>query len=356
MSAAWVDGMRRAQVLDVAHALGLREQGKALTSWCLGPCPACKAERRHTKSEPIGRSGRGPIGVQRGKPPHGWRCFQCDASGSTIDLVAFVLCDKRYRDLRDHERATVKEWCERWTHSEPARAAQREPERAPEPPPSYPPIAEVQDLYEACGRVDENRAVDDYLRTRRIGSTRVADLGLARALPRNAPLPQWASCGSSWSNTGHLVIAPLFDHEGIMRSLIARSIDRDAERKSLAPRGHTRAGLVLGCALAVQVLASGKRPAWWGAHVPLDVVVCEGEIDFLAWSTSWSDAHEYAPATIGMVQGAWSDAIAARVPDGARVLLAQDLDAPGEKYAALVVETLRDRSIEMRRWRPEVAA
>ena len=66
----------------------------------------------------------------------------------------------------------------------------------------------------------------------------VHDSDLARALPASADVPEWAR---SWRRS-HRLLVGLFDTEGRGRSLIARSIDREARVKSLAPKGYARRG------------------------------------------------------------------------------------------------------------------
>jgi hypothetical protein len=381
--------MRGARAFDVAIAVGLREIGRTPSGWCIGPCPACGAERRHTRS----RDHRGAIGIGRGNP-RGWRCWQCEVSGDGIDLVAFALRGKRYRDLGDTARAEVREWCCRWLHidgtcstatsqSQGSRnAAPSKPPSAPlalVPPlarpvedaaPTFPPFDEVRAVWDQAIRVDADPAVAAYLSSRGLDPRAVADARLARAIRPGAPLPAWARIGREpWTRSGHRLITPLRNAHDQGRSLIARSIIKGAERKSVAPRGHTRAGLVMGCPLARRVLVNGTHPsvwpadpvadtpfevpaAWWPAERPLTIIIAEGEINFFSWATRVSDADACPLAVFGVVQGSWTSEVAARIANGSRVVLAQDNDATGDKYAARVTETLRGRRLEVRRWHP----
>jgi hypothetical protein len=126
-----------------------------------------------------------------------------------------------------------------------------------------------------------------------------------------------------------------------------------ATPKSLAPRGFARAGLILADGLARQLLETGTKPPWWDADVPLSVVIAEGEIDFLTWTTTSEAASDsgHGPAVIGVFSGSWSRDIAARL-EGAGVrdiLIGTDLDSAGENLAGRIARTWSDGA-EVRRW------
>lgn len=105
-------------------------------------CPACGAQKRHTKTG----DKRGAVGIRR--DGLGWRCFQCDASGDALDLVAYALAGCRLRDADADGRAKVREWFE---GQYGATSAPRAPRPAPAAaPPNYPPAAEVHRLLSRC--------------------------------------------------------------------------------------------------------------------------------------------------------------------------------------------------------------
>ncbi len=344
----WIDYMRGADVLTVARSLGIETSApRGASGGTIYGCPACAADTRHRRA----KDKRGAIGV-RGDGA-GWRCHQCDVSGDAIDLVAYVLAGGRYRDLRDDGRAKVREWCVDFGGGLlPAEATAPRTEREIErPTPTYPLDHEVLALWDSCEACDVDPDVTAYLASRGIDAGRVADLDLARALPAG-DVPSWAR---TWQTTGHRLIVPLCDASGVMRSVLARSLDRGAQRKSLAPTGYTRAGLVMACAFGLLILSTGK-PAWWRRDLDLRIVIAEGEIDSLAWASQWSDAAQHAPATLGIVSGSWTPEIAARIPDGAVVVIATDADDEGEKYAGRISTSLAERSVQLTRWRAEDAA
>jgi len=349
--AEWVDRMRSATVLEVARELGLPiAPARGASGGALYHCPACDAERRHAKS----RDKRGAVGVRR--DGFGWRCFQCDASGDALDLVALALEGRRLPDLHDTGKATVREWCVRWlgleagTPSSPRPRPLARPAPVVEPAPTYPPAAEVDALWAACVAVTDDAEVAAWLaEQRKIAPADVAADDLARVLPRDARVPSWASIGGRpWSTTGHRLVVPMVDAGGEMRSLLARRVPNptaEGERKSIAPKGYGRAGLVM-ANKAARFLLCSDLPELRG----LRVVVAEGETDWLAWATT------NALSVLGMVSGSWSADIAARIPNGATVVIATDADAEGDKYAAKITNTLAERaragSVRLERWKP----
>lgn len=327
---AWIDAMRDRTILEVASVLGLpAKESRGASPGSVFGCPACGAERRHSKS----RDRRGALGITPGG--RGWRCMQCDAAGDAIDLVAYHLRDKRFRDLDDTSKVTVREWCEGWTHTEA-------PTRLPEPmlpvTPAYPPADELASILASAGRVDEDAEAATYLGGRGVSAARVADLELAFALSTSGALPGWARMqGSPWRETGHRILVPLYDAKGALQSVIARSIHRDAERKSTPPVGFSRSGLVMACAFARGLLVATKRPEWWPSTRRIEVVITEGEIDWLLWATAAGDADEFAPAVFGVVAGSWTLEHAHRLPRDVHAIIATDDDDEGDKYADKIV-------------------
>ena len=208
-----------------------------------------------------------------------------------------------------------------------------------------PPPGEVEAIWSASRPVGSDPEVAGWFRHRFGGP---ADLAieraelwdLARALPSDQRLPRWASCrGGLWIETGHRVIFRLTEEAGQAVSLRARCTDPSTTPKSLAPAGFSVKGLVLADPLGIQLL-SGVVPDWWE---PRDVVISEGEPDWLTWSTRQRESDEQGPACLGVEAGAWSKQIADRIPDGCRVVIRTHHDEPGERYARQIVTTLQGR-------------
>ena len=157
------------------------------------------------------------------------------------------------------------------------------------------------------------------------------------------------------------MVVPLYDARGVMRSALARTVtpsDQLAEgaRKSLAPSGYERRGLVITCPFAANILAKGRPPWWTASDPPLRVVVTEGEVDAWSWASRYSDADAYAPAVLGIVQGSWTPEVAARIPDESVLVIATDDDEAGEVYASQIVESvgarMRAGKLKVERWKP----
>ena len=336
----WIDDAKRADVLAVANALGLTlDRGNR----ALRPCPACGAEKRGSSDK------RGPVGLTRDH--HGWRCHRgnCDTSGDALDLVAWRLAGGKLRDLDSDRKAEVRAWYagQGWCEGVDGVAVPNPRPLPPAPPPEplelpRPDPVEVCDLWNACLPVTYDAAVASWLTHRGFDAGQVEDRDLARALPMDLALPRWAYFrGEPWnSGSQWRCILPAWGPAGRMESLRARAIATDVppgEKAAAAAAGTGSAtGLVLADGLARQVLTAGAVPEWWPSGRPLDLVVVEGETDFLTWCTHYGDAAETAPAVMGIWAGAWTEALAARIPDRTKVAIRTDNDDTGDKYARKV--------------------
>ncbi len=217
------------------------------------------------------------------------------------------------------------------------------PPRPAAPEPSYPDAGELAALWAAAGPVEGDEAARAMLAARGLDASRVDLGGLARVIPPSANLPRW--CGykgnaprwRTWLETGHRLLLPAYDAAGIMRSVRAWRIEVDGDTpKRLSPAAKS-AGLVLADELGVAMLA--------GTYTARRVVVSEGVPDLLSRATQ---RLAEPTAVLGVVSGAWTAEIAARIPDGTRVIVRTHHDASGDKYAAQVNETLRARCIVLR--------
>lgn len=380
--ASWIDGTR-GHVFEIAEALRLplrRPRGSS-SGW-IGRCPVCGAERRHTKSH----DRRGAIGVR--PDGSGWHCFQCDTSGDALGLVTYELCGRPYRELDDAGKAEVRAWCLQWQglpddvaqrgrnaawsaspprpRREPLMRRSEQPKPEPAPERAYPPQDELAEFWSQCRRVDEpGTALAEWLRLRRLDPQTIADGDFARAIPAKGDyrLPNWACSGRgpserTWRANGYHLIAPQFDANGVMCSVIARNVLSalpEAERreicrfsdqlpKSLPPRGHKRAGLVLLCHVALHLFRRRELPKWspWRYRAGPRIECCEGEKKFLMRALS-DEANECAPLVIGVESGSWTPEIAARIPDGSELVILTDQNEAGAKYATTIVRTLAER-------------
>lgn len=360
--------IRARPVMEVARQLGIRDGrgGKGLE------CCLCNAVTRHTKS----RDKRAAVGVNESKGL--WHCFQCEVGGDGMDLVAAHLGGSRYGDSDESDKAAAREWVCNWLGIESkagkggGKRKRKAVKRAPVPkilreerPPAvddrqYPPHAEVLKLWELGRRIDDDQEAANWLReVRGIDPTAVADLDLARVLPVGVRV------GKAWAFASHRIIVPLYDCAGVMRSLIFRRCfesKREGSKKSMSARGK-REGLVMACGRARRLMELGTHPSEWpslgGApwdDIPqprrqrLDVVVAEGEMDFLCWATEWPAGQDFPPMVMATPGGAWPKSVADRIPRGARVIAATDIDEAGSKYALKIHESFGARNVDVVRW------
>jgi hypothetical protein len=123
-----------------------------------------------------------------------------------------------------------------------------------------------------------------------------------------------------------------------MVSMHARRIVDGDRGKSLWPAGCRVAG-VFADPLGLRLLADGAAPDWWRES---SVIVAEGVPDFLTFALAYGD-DESCPAVLGFAAGGWTQAIADRIPDGCRVVLAGHGDVAGDKYNAAIASSLGTR-------------
>jgi hypothetical protein len=192
--------------------------------------------------------------------------------------------------------------------------------------------------------ITDDRAAAEYLRGRGIDPALVDDRELARSIPPNATMPAWAFLRGPWTSTGYRLLLPLWGADGRLATLHTRNLV-GADPKGAMPAGYEVSGSVFADAAGVRMLENGEL----FGHLWL----VEGATDFLKTATSWTD--EADTAVLGIVSGSWTADIAARVPDGAHVVVAVHHDEAGERYVAKIVTSLASR-VHLERWAPGVAA
>jgi len=220
-----------------------------------------------------------------------------------------------------------------------------------------PPIDEVKALWEQARPVGDDVEVAKFLESRNITPDKVELSDLARAIPAGARVPRWAGCRFQggwlpWSRHHRLVVRG-WGAMGTMESLHARALGHLPQDlpKGLWPAAGagSASGLLMAEPLAL-LLLQGQAPSWWKRK---EVVIAEGLPDFLSWATNYSEADANAPAIFGITAGSWSPALAGRIPDDCRVIVATHHDPAGDRYAATIAETFAERNCELRRWTQE---
>ena len=201
-----------------------------------------------------------------------------------------------------------------------------------------PPDRDVLQVWASGTPVTADSAVRAWLRQRGLDPETIEEWNSARVLPPG-PLPDWARIGArTWSQTGHRLILPLRGATGELESLRARSIAPGFPVKAVSPRGFEVGGLVLADFAATEMLA-GRTPDGWKG----DLVIVEGEPDFLTWMHLQRDSKEDGPAILGVFSGSWSVEIARRIPSGTRVVIRTHHDFAGNEYALRIVKSLQGR-------------
>ena len=322
--------------VTVARALGIEKGSKRQPGGLVVLCPW------HSERHPSCSLTKGPDGTLRA------HCFSCGEGGDVFALIARVHGLDVGRDFVAVLRVAaelagagdVLSDLDARSGGRPSPALPPRPRPAVElvaEAPRYP-DAEALALWEACTPISADAEVLRYvLEERGIRNARKLAGSVCRALPLDAPRPSWARCaGAAWAESGHRLLVPLVDARGAMRSVNARAV-RAASTKSAAPAGFNRKGLVMANGLARAVLEHGALPE--GAE-PLRIVVAEGEPDYLSWV-----AQGTGEAVLGVFGDSWSAEIAARIPDGAELVVRthEDANDAGTRYAQKVLDSLLER-------------
>jgi DNA primase len=338
-----IDAVKRALAdpREVCRRLGLDQQAKPQGGGGLTIlCPA------HGDRSPSCSVTRGPDGTLR------VRCFACGFAGDVLDLLAAVERLDRNRDFpellrRAAELAHVQ--LEREA-SRPMAPAKKKPSAeaiappAPAPRRPFPPAEEIGAFWAMCQPVSEDPEVVRWLEGRGLSPAAIGRYDVARALPRNAHPPPWASyrgdrpSAEPWTALGYRLILSLHDEAGVIRSVRARAVATTDGPKALPPSGYAAKGLVMADPLAAMMLALGS----WPEHAEKRVVISEGEPDFLTWASRGTGARTLAVLGIAGA-GTWTKEIADRIPDGSTAIVRTDQDDAGDRYAEQITASLWGR-------------
>lgn len=329
--------------VTVARALGLLEGAhKKQAGGVVVLCPW------HSERHPSCSLTKGPDGTLRA------HCFSCEEGGDVFALIAQVHGLDVGRDFVAVLRVAaelagagdVLSDLDARSGGRPSPALPPRPRPAVELVAEVPryPDAEARALWETCTPISADAEVLRYvLETRGIRNARKLAGHVCRALSLDAPRPSWTrhkpddnAPAATWAETGHRLLVPLVDAHGAMRSVIARAV-RPSPRKSAAPSGFNRRGLIMANGLARAVLEHGTLPE--GAE-SLRIVVAEGEPDFLSWVAQGS-----GEAVLGVFGDSWTPELAARIPDGAELVVRTHDDAndAGTRYAQKILDSLLER-------------
>lgn len=336
MNSDHVAEVRRAlsDPIRVIERLGLSKDAQRQAGGAIVRCP------HHRERTPSCSVTRGPDGTLRAK------CFGCDWSADVLGLVAEVHgldASTQFREVL----GVAAELAGLWDVVEEVRGERVPSERrvAAPPPPAdaplppareYPDPEELNALWRAARRLSEDADVFEYLEGRVIDTAAADKKSLARVLTPTQALPSWARykgpnpVARTWVETGHRIIIRAFDAHGVVRSVRAWRITRDDDSpKRLPPSGKLSTGLVMANAQAWELLA--------GKATPEELVIQEGEPDFMVAATRWDTA------VLGIINGSWTPELAARVAQVKRVIVRTHNDQAGDKYAEAIVTSLRGK-------------
>lgn len=323
----------------LCDSLGWSAKAKPNGSGLLIRCPS------HKDSDPSCGITKGPDGTLRAK------CHACGWSADALGMIALAhsLNPSTASDFREilaigaqigGDLRLEQEIRDGHVNRE---LPPRKPVPTPEPGPErdYPPANEVAELWNLSVAPASDEDAKACLESRSICPIAAAERGLGHVLVGGQPLPGWAGfeTGSegnrvhrSWVQSGHRLIVRAWDAAGRCRAVRAWQLYGGQGPKRLPPGGgHRHAGLVQANDHAVKML-QGQAPAG-------RVLICEGEPDWMTWSTRVGPT----VAVFGIGSGSWTKEHARRIPNGSEVLLMTHRDPAGEKYAAAVAETLSDK-------------
>jgi hypothetical protein len=320
--------------MRLVRVMGLEKGAKPQHGYVLVCCPA------HGDRDPSCSISRGPDGTARA------RCFSCDWSADAIGVIAMVhglsTRGDQFREvlIAGAEAAGLLELAYQLRRPDDVPLERRPvPVPAPVPDPEYPESAELEELWSTSVPVEDDRDGSRVLVKRKIDPVEVSLRDLARSIPDGTELPEWARYrGKPWTRTGHRVLLRVFDHCGVFKSVRAWRVIEGDTPKRLPPAGRKASGLVLANRMALGML---RRQV-----CPLELVIVEGEPDFLVACTSWRPG----VAVIGIGSGSWTQDFARAVPAGTSVAIATDNDHAGDRYADAIEETLGPKR-KLWRWR-----
>lgn len=202
--------------------------------------------------------------------------------------------------------------------------------------PEYPPLDEVMHVWSTALPVDDEHAdgrCREWLEDRGLPANRWCK-SMVPWSPSYPWIPRAVTERERSLEPSHRLVLPLYDRNGVVRSLRWRSLST-AQPKSLPPIGFQTAGLVLADDVGRDVLM-GRYDRW-----DERVCVVEGEPDFLTWATRPRGPKSWA--TFGVVPGSWTEGIANRIPSGCEVIIRTHHDDKGDGYAATVERSVQGR-------------
>jgi len=334
----WWRRVREIDVRVVAPILGLERRGR---SW--GPCPGCGAEKRSRSDR------RAPVSIRDDGAV--FRCWCCDAAGTSLDLVCIRLAGERWRPGVE----CVEEWfADHGFLDGDARVAT--PPRVARPAPlRRVPRAELASMWDASTSRALPADVLGFLSSRTdlaahglsmADEVALARLDVVRALPdrRCYQWPEWWP--ARWASIYRLAIL-CFDARGEAAGLHARAVRATKNGKTRWCRGYAASRLLMPGIGGLDLLR--------GCDVPMHagVWICEGVTDVLAASIVALQL-QIPAVVLGAASGGFQALADVRWPRAilrgdVAVYIRSDDDEAGNRYAEQAHRALYPLGIAARR-------
>lgn len=341
--------LRKMPIHEAAGHLGLSHRGRRY------PCLLCGTEILRSEH-------RGPVGVFANGLR--WKCNACQGGGDAINLI----CAARYGKLQPQ---SAEEWKEilRTVNADESTGPRSghlhvRPVPVPAPPaPSYPGQV-AAGVFGQLRPLNREGRVEEWLDSRRISPVLCAELDLVRSRFSCAGLPADQPGDEPdllrWLPVRYAAVLATRDCDGQIQSLRYRAIEGE-QPKSRAPGGYAAQGLLLADPFAVALLrgqAPGEAEIWSSTTWDGDLVIVEGEMDFLTWATH---PNRIEPVTAGrsrsyavvgltgatMMPQGLPPLVAQVLRRGRRAALRQHADKAGEKLLQSLLASLPE---DVRGW------
>lgn len=317
----WLRAAESIAVSEIASRLGLQVRQNN----SLAPCPACHAVKRGSKDK------RGPIGLRSDNK--GWKCHRCNAGGSGIDLVSFVLNGQRFSESDTFGKNKVQAWFDIKQEEDPSIMKKPQPIRGKRPPKK-----EVHSLWAASKKLNQLEKSDQalvFLRSRNLDLQSVSKSGVVRITPDRMQYqwPVWWPAGRSalWR-----LIVPAFNTDGEFVSLHTRAVDvPKSGPKTLWPKGFEAKSLFMPNRYAVKMIRK--------VDTPLDgLLFVEGITDFIKCSAE-VESQDLKLAVLGGTSGSFGAVSQLNIPKDLKIYIGTDPDEKGEEYAQTIRLQLNGR-------------
>jgi 5S rRNA maturation endonuclease (ribonuclease M5) len=314
MSDDWYEDAKASAIEMHAEKMGMEQGDKR---W--GPCPACN------EGQGGSHDTRPPVAFTKTQNNtssfnNRWYCNACERTGNVFDLVAWYTDGEFARDLSSWRNVRefftdgsciVDNPMEKWAVKEKG----------------YPPADEIKAIFDSATPIHlcRDKRVLDWCRLRGLDprklmhGPRVLDMsfdfeGLTK-IERNEKEMPWLS--KEMVNK-YPVIIPMVDYRGNLKSFISRPLTKSMRPKSRLPLGWNSKNLYFVNVPSWKFLTRKSSPS--------DIIITEGEIDFLSVS-------QKGYPVIGINNGSIDHLQLMPWHTGQKIHVACDNDAAGNRLA-----------------------